>query len=113
MIKQKPLLGNGLGASIASRSTGLVEYVYYDLLNKVGIFGLFLYLFPAIYMFFMLIYTFMFLDTTWIIKFTWFCGFSTFLTATYFNPYMNCSLGIYFYGLCIAAFVFDSQKLVK
>lgn len=104
MIKQKPLLGNGLGASISSRSTGLVEYVYYDLLNKVGIIGLILYFFPAIYMFFMLINTFRFSDKIWIIKFTWFCGFSAFLIATYFNPYMNCSLGIYFYGLSIAAF---------
>lgn len=110
MIKKNPLMGNGLGASISSRPKGLVEYIYHDLINKIGIVGLMLYFFPVIYMFYNLVTTIKFLNIRWVIKYSWFCGLSSFLFATYFNPYMNCSLGICFYSLCIASFVCLAEK---
>lgn len=105
MIKQSFLFGNGLGASIPSRSSGLVEYTYHDLLNKVGLIGLLLYLFPVLFMLYNLISTFKLSNCIWVIKFTWFCGFFAFLFASYYNPLINNSLGICFYGLTIAVFV--------
>lgn len=108
MIKVNPLWGNGLGASIESRSKGLVEYIYFDLINKVGIIGLLLYLFPVMYMLYSQVRT-QNLNMR-LIKYLWFCGLSAFLFATYFNPYMNCSLGICFYGLCIATHYVSEGK---
>lgn len=109
MIKQHPFCGNGLGASIPLRPAGLVEYIYHDILNKIGLIGLLLYLFPVIYMISQLIKTFKLKEKGWIIKLTWLSGLWAFLVATYFNPYMNSSLGICFYGLCIAAFMIKFQ----
>ena len=112
MINLHPLCGNGLGASIRSKETGLVEYFYLDLLNKVGIIGFILYLFPVFYMIFLLINSYKSRDDFWIIRFSWLCGLSSFLVATHFNPYMNNALGICFYGLCIATFLVDPQDSV-
>ena len=108
MIRVNPLWGNGLGASIESRSKGLVEYIYFDLINKVGIIGLLLYLFPVMYMLYSQVRTQN--PHMRLIKYLWFCGLSAFLFATYFNPYMNCSLGICFYGLCIATHYVSDEK---
>jgi len=110
MIKQNPILGNGLGASIASRPSGLVEYTYHDLLNKIGIVGVFLYLFPVLYMIVNLFLKIGISNGSWIIKFSWFCGLSTFLFASYYTPYMNNALGLCFYGLTIASFTCLDKK---
>ena len=40
MIGQNYIFGNGLGASIDFREDGLVEYIYHDILNKMGVVGL-------------------------------------------------------------------------
>ncbi len=46
MISNNPIFGNGLGASINSREDGLVEYFYYDILNKMGVVGVVLFFLP-------------------------------------------------------------------
>ena len=105
MISHNPVFGNGLGAAISSRDDGLVEYFYYDILNKMGIVGLLLYYFPIGYMGFQLIQAKKRKDTEWsLILIGCFCGLTAFIAATYFNPYMNASIGISCYSICIAAF---------
>ena len=46
-IARSPIIGNGLGSSIAL-GDGRVEYSYYDVVNKMGIIGLILFLFPFV-----------------------------------------------------------------
>ncbi|MDO4557087.1 MAG: O-antigen ligase family protein, partial [Lachnospiraceae bacterium] len=48
-IADNPILGNGLGAAI-NYENGLVEYFYYDIINKMGIIGLLLFVLPFISM---------------------------------------------------------------
>ena len=114
MIKKSPIWGNGLGAAIPSREDGLVEYFYYDILNKMGIIGIGLYLFPVMYMSFSLIvrrnkerngY-----QNLLVIVFS---GLFVFLSASYFNPYMNAVLGIAYYAMSIGIFNAFSSILYK
>ena len=105
MIKKNPVFGNGLGAAITSRKGGLVEYFYHDILNKTGVLGLLLYFFPIGYMACSFIRKGRRGDTgKTLLNIVWLSGLGVFLLVTYFNPYMNSSLGICCYSIAIACF---------
>jgi O-antigen ligase len=105
MIRKSPVFGNGLGAAIASREGGYVEYFYQDIVNKTGFLGLLLYYFPIGYMIFSLARKWKNSDADQrLLNITWICGIAVFIIATYFNPYMNSSLGICCYCIVIASF---------
>lgn len=105
MIKRNPVFGNGIGAAITYREDGLVEYFYYDIINKMGILGLLLYYFPVIYMIYIIIVKQRKYDKKMILLgITWLSGLIAFLVVTYFNPYMNASLGISCYSITIGCF---------
>ena len=100
IIRQYPLIGRGLGATSEARD-GADEYFYLDMLARMGIVGLALYLLPALLAYIRLLRkgTAKKAPETWII----FIGLIGFLIATYFNPWMNAALGIAWYGLTAAA----------
>lgn len=111
MIQQNPVFGNGLGAAIASREGGLVEYFYQDLINKTGLVGILLYYFPIGYMVFTMVRKGKSSHPDLkLLKIIWFSGLGVFLLATYFNPYMNSSLGICCYSIAIACFRLKAEN---
>lgn len=95
MIKRSPIIGNGLGAAIEWRESN--EYFYLDLTAKTGIIGFILYLLPAALI---LIKTIRnrkkSLDKV-LLTTVWFSPLVGFMAFSFFNPYMNASLGILYY----------------
>ncbi len=105
MARNSPVFGNGLGAAIASREDGYVEYFYQDIVNKAGYLGLLLYYFPIGYVIFSIARKWKNSDADQkLLNIIWISGITVFLVATYFNPYMNSSLGICCYSIAIACF---------
>ncbi len=105
-ISKSPLFGNGLGATIEFRSDGYVEYFYFDILNKMGIIGFLLYLFPVGYMVYILLRGWRKSDKQLVLlHITWISGLAAFLFASYFNPYLNAALGISCYSIVIGYFI--------
>ena len=90
------MLGHGLGKAITCRHNGLTEYFYHETIVKTGVVGLLMYLLPVLCM---LVAMFdkrlgkadRMLLGGWLAVLLGFMGFS------YYNPYMNASLGILFY----------------
>lgn len=101
-IGQSPLVGLGLGAEIAVRPDGLNEYFYLDLMSKAGLVGLALYLLPAVGLAFSLFRGRKRSDA--LLCGSWFSILLGFLAFSFFNPYMNASLGILMYCCCLAVF---------
>jgi O-antigen ligase len=114
MICRSPVFGNGLGAAVACREGGYVEYFYQDIVNKTGFFGLLLYYFPIGYMVFSIARKWKSSDADRkLIDITWICGMTVFLAATYFNPYMNSSLGICCLSIAIACFRLGHSRQIR
>jgi len=112
MIKKSPVFGNGLGAAVSCREDGRVEYFYHDLVNKTGIIGLLLYYSPILYMLFILLRNIIRKEKERaMLNFVWFSALGVFMVATYFNPFMNSSLGIGCYALTIACFRLRSGQV--
>ncbi len=97
LIAKSPIIGNGLGACSETRN-GPDEYFYYDMLARMGILGLLLYVAPficiGIYM----------LRKKSLIPYNMnsialICGMFGFWAITWFNPWMNAALGIAVYSL--------------
>ncbi len=106
-IKISPIVGNGLGAVIKYRDYN--EFFYLDVMMKMGIIGLLLYLAPAFlcgYWFFREIkylrrgppYNIQMLLVGVIVA-----GFLAVCIFSFFNPYLNAALGIMMYSFGIAA----------
>lgn len=101
IICQNPVFGSGLGASAPSRESGLDEYFYLDVLARMGIVGLILYVLPFVYILILCARKrngiTAFTDGTCAL-----CGMMGFWAVTWFNPWMNAVLGIACYALCTA-----------
>jgi len=99
IIKKNPVFGSGLGASAPCRENGLDEYFYFDILARMGIVGLVLYLLPFGYILYVCIR-----NKSKLASFTdgssTICGMVGFWAVTWFNPWMNAVLGIACYALC-------------
>ena len=101
IIREYPLIGRGLGATSDARD-GADEYFYLDMLARMGIIGLTLYILPVLLALLRAARRRRALkadpETGFIV-----IGLIGFLIATYFNPWMNAALGIAWYALTIAA----------
>ena len=111
LIKQNPIFGNGLGASAASRETGLDEYFYLNTIARIGFVGLTMYMLPLGYVVILTIKkrkTLIFNPETCAA----YSGFAGLLLSTYFNPWLNAVLGITIYLLVCVSFniVKDKEK---
>ena len=104
MIKASPIIGNGLGASIGWRD--LNEYFYLDLWMKAGLIGVLLYFLPTAYI---VGRFFRSKRSVRPLLIAWLCVLFGFMSFSFFNPYMNASLGILYYccviGVSNACFV--------
>lgn len=98
MIRKNPLFGNGLGASVPSRDNGLDEYFYLDVLARMGIVGLMLYLLPFLYIVFVCYKKRDSIPDNPSVCSS-ICGLAGFWAITWFNPWMNAVLGIAMYSL--------------
>lgn len=110
LIVKNPIFGNGLGASAQSREDGLDEYFYLDVLARMGIVGLLLYVLPFGYVLLK-----MFLErkrfVSWHDSIGTLCGMCGFWAVTWFNPWMNAVLGIACYALiCSVIPINDKEK---
>ena len=109
LIIKSPIIGNGLGACSQTRN-GPDEYFYYDVLARMGIIGLLLYVAPFIYV---CIYVLKKKDLISVNMgpITLLCGVIGFWAVTWFNPWMNAVLGIAVYSLsCSIVEVFKKFK---
>ena len=108
LFAKSPLIGNGLGAATEERG-GADEYFYLDVLARMGVIGLALYLLPILLALIRLLKNRRELSEfpdPWLIM----TGLAAFLIATYFNPWMNAALGIAWYALAIAAALLLPEK---
>lgn len=108
LIAANPIFGNGLGAHATVRVTGdvperdgLDEYFYLDILARMGIFGLVLYVLP-----FASILWYCFKKRKLLANYppalAMLSGMMGFWAVTWFNPWMNAALGITGYAICCA-----------
>ena len=108
LIVKNPIIGNGLGACSARRN-GPDEYFYYDMLARMGIVGLALYVAPFIYIcIFILRRRRLMLENSDSVALI--CALIGFWFVTWFNPWMNAALGIAVYALsCSTVNVFKTS----
>jgi hypothetical protein len=102
IIKDHWVLGDGLGASAPCRN-GPDEYFYLDVLARMGIVGLFLYLLPFGCILWRVLRRKKELDS-FKDGVAALCGLMGFWAITWFNPWMNAVLGIACYALCGAVY---------
>ena len=103
-IAKNPVFGNGLGAAI-DYDGGYVEYTFHDILNKMGIVGLLLFLMPFVLHIYYIFKRLRFAGDTQeiLVAAAMFAAMVYFLFITYFNPCMNTTVGISCYGLSMVA----------
>lgn len=110
-ISESPLLGHGLGKAITCRENGLAEYFYHDLVVKTGIIGLVTYLLPVLWMAVAFIGKKTLAGEEKLLLGGWMAVLLGFMAFSYYNPYMNASLGILFY--CCILGVFSNMRKQK
>ena len=103
-IQEAPLMGHGLGKPITCRWGGLTEYFYHDVVVKSGVIGLLLYLLPVLWMLVGLLKKDLSKSNKLILG-SWLAVLLGFMGFSYYNPYMNASLGILFYCCTVGIFV--------
>lgn len=103
-MDEAPLMGHGLGKAITCRYGGLTEYFYHDVIVKTGVIGLILYLLPVLWMLVGLVKKDLGNPDKLILG-SWMAVLLGFMGFSYFNPYMNASLGILFYCCTVGVFV--------
>ena len=109
LVAKSPIIGNGLGACSQTRN-GPDEYFYYDMLARMGIIGLLLYVAPFIYVCFYVLRKRALLPHN-MSSVALLCGMVGFWGVTWFNPWMNAVLGIAVYALTCSIFeVFTKEN---
>ena len=103
LIAKNPIFGNGLGASTEVRDNGFDEMFYLDVLCRMGIVGLLLYLAPLAW----ILLRFLRLEpgsraSCAEVLLPAYCGLAAFLFASAYNPWLNAVLGISWYALSAA-----------
>ena len=112
LIVKNPIIGNGLGACSKTRN-GPDEYFYYDMLARMGIIGLALYVAPFIYICIVVLKRRKVLpdhpECAALLS-----AMIGFWLITWFNPWMNAILGIAVYALsCSIVTLFKQKSLDK
>lgn len=108
-IRKSPIIGLGLGAEIPSRPDGLNEYIYLDVWSKMGVVGLVLYFLPLLWIILRIAKTKEDDLANRREKCAWVAVLLGFMAYSYFNPYMNGSMGVIFY-CCTMAIAQPKQK---
>lgn len=104
-IFSAPLFGSGLGSHIDLRD-GEIEMTYIDIVIRVGIMGLFCFLYPYFKMVRGVLKNMISLEEKAL-----FCVLTCVMVASFTNPYLITSGGIFIYSLCICAYYKNfSQK---
>ena len=103
-ISSSPIAGHGLGKGIAVRASGYNEYFYLDLMLKTGVIGLILFLMPFAFVGFYLLKRSKMTMDSWFLTGIWMSVLVGFMAFSFFNPYMNASLGISYYCCTIGVF---------
>jgi len=103
-VGESPIIGHGLGKAVTCREDGLSEYFYIDLITKTGIIGLILYLLPILTMLVITVRRKGFAAQRHILAGSWVAVLLEFSIFSYFNPYMNASLGVLYYCCTMAVF---------
>ena len=93
LIEGEPIIGNGLGAFAPSRN-GPDEFFYLDVMARMGIIGLLLYVLPYLYIFVVAVKKRKVVLNA--------CICLPFWIATAFNPWMNAAIGISCYSITMA-----------
>ena len=107
-IRMAPIFGHGLGKAVNCRDDGLTEYVYHEIVMKTGIAGLILYLLPMLWLVGSMLDKKKLSKSDKLTAGSWLVVLLGFMGFSYFNPYMNASLGILFY--CCTVGVFENLK---
>lgn len=112
-IKKSPIFGNGLGV-VNDENEEPIEYFYLDMLSKVGIVGMVLFLAPFILAAIDILKNRMkyFIEQRF---YTYSClvGVLLLLVISYFNPCMNTSVGLAIYGLLISSVAVWKQYSIE
>ncbi len=107
-ILKAPIFGHGLGGHIDLRD-GTIEMTYHDIIIKMGIVGLISFVLPYFYMFFSIRKKkIIYLQQTCLI-----CALTSIMCATYYNPYLITSTGLFIYCLCIRVFLLKESLMVE
>lgn len=107
-IGMAPILGHGLGKAVACREDGLTEYVFHEMILKTGIIGLIIYLLPVAWMVITMTDKKYLSKPDKLMAGCWLAVLLGFMGFSYYNPYMNASVGVLFY--CCTAGVFENLK---
>ena len=110
-IRKSPVFGLGLGATIASRPSGLNEYFFLDLCSKTGLIGLCLYLASIVFMGWDLVKLLKSKNDRFHLSAIWLVVILGFVAYSYFTPCMNSSVGIMCYCCAMAVFQQASTTL--
>ena len=110
LIAENPIWGGGAGAHIALRD-GRVEMTYHDILSKMGIVGLFIFILPYIFIIWDYMNKFRG-DTFTRMRVGLIATLTAILFATYSNPYILGSLGLLIYCLCMRVCI-DGHNSIK
>ena len=112
LIKKSPIIGNGLGACSETRN-GPDEYFYYDIIARMGMIGLLLYVMPFVYVCICMLKKRAMLRSN-MGAVALICGVTGFWAVTWFNPWMNAVLGIAVYALsCSIVETFNNENQNK
>jgi len=112
-ILLSPIWGHGLGKALEVRGGQAHEYIYQDIWMKTGIIGLLLFFAPVVLLIADLIKSIRKKDPRISVCATWLAVLLGFMLFSYFNPYMNASLGILFYCCTIGVFRADYTHKVN
>ena len=105
-ISNAPIFGHGLGGHIDLRD-GTIEMTYHDIIIKMGIIGLISFMLPYILMLFSVKK-----KKNYMLKSCLICALTSVMCATYYNPYLITSTGLFVYCLCIRVFLLK-ENIIK
>ena len=98
---KSPIVGGGLGV-VNDPDNNTIEYFYLDLLSKMGLVGLIIFLLPAIICFVCILKKKeLFSEKQKLLSLASWFGLLYLMIISYFNPCMNTSWGLMVYGMVI------------
>lgn len=104
-IRMAPIFGHGLGKGVACRHDGLTEYVYHEMVMKTGVIGLLIYMLPVLWLVLSIVDRKHLSKPDKLIAGCWLAVLLGFMGFSYYNPYMNASVGILYYCCTVGVFV--------
>ncbi len=111
-IRSNPLFGQGLGAAVECRTSGMTEFFYMDFIHKTGFLGLIIYLLPVLILIGISIGRLMHgnINESNLMKYTLLASLLAFMAFSFFNPYMNAALGVTMFSVTMAINSIDEKR---